>query len=613
MKRWLKRVLALVLVAVLVVSGYVAVSLWQARGPRKPEPIPIGDYSYAKALAQHRIGRAMKQYHIPGAAIALIADQEIVWQANYGLANVEEEVPVSEGTVFKLWSLAKAFTAVEMMRLVEEGRVDLDAPITEYVPDFTIQSRFGDGEPITVRHLLAHRSGLPRGYCVKPEWYLGPDAVEHLAASLKDCYLAYPTGQRYKYSNAGYNIMGYIIQAERGQAFPAYMHDRLLRPIGMSSSAFWSTELPAGSRLGEPGQAHGYEYYEGEQFDYEQYDTGYIASGNLYGTAGDLVEFVRFIFREGEAKGEQLIGPETLASMFEDQYSRPADPQPIGLGWKISRVLESEKMVWYDGGPSEGIGSLVAFLPEKKLGVVMMANSTGFETSVSMPIAMELLETMVETEYGLEKVEQEPREEIQVERAALERYQGEYAAFGETFEISLNGDQLKARFPGFSFDLVPISENRFGVTHWLNRLGLLDLLGLPMDIDELEIEFLSGTESDQDLMIIDFGGINYEICPRYPEVPATWETLGGRYERYHRLLSGNAGLEKLGENEIKVVDGRLTMSGGAGPILPIDDKTIIILGGSFAGETITRDPESGTLSHQVFVFKPIISPATTSE
>jgi CubicO group peptidase (beta-lactamase class C family) len=612
MKRWFKRAVALIVVAVLVACGFVAVSLWQARGPRKPEPIPIGDYSYAKALAQHRVERAMKQYHIPGVAIALIDDQEIVWQANFGLANVEEEIPVSEDTVFKLWSLSKAFTAVELMRLVEEGRVDLDAPITEYVPDFTIRSRFGDGEPITVRHLLTHRSGLPRGYCVKPEWYLGQDAVEHLAASLKDCYLAYPTGQRYKYSNAAYNILGYIIQAERGQAFPAYMRDRLLRPIGMSSSAFWSTELPAGSRLGEPGQAHGYEYYEGEQYLYEQYDDVYIASGNLYGTAGDLAEFVRFVFREGEADGEQLISPETLALMCEDQYSRPADPQPMGLGWKIGRVLGSEKMVWHDGGPAEGIGSLVAMLPEKKLGVVMLGNSTSFESSVSMPIAMVLLEAMVETAYGLERIEEESREEVQVERAVLERYQGEYALFGDIIEIVLDKDRLKARFPGFSFDLAPIGENRFGVTHWLNRLGLLDLLGLPMDIDELEIQFQPGTEAGQDLMIIDFGGINYEICPRYPEVPAGSEALAGRYERYYRLQAGNVGLEKLGENEIEVVDGRLTMSGGVGPILPIDDKTIIILSGPFSGETITRDPESGTLSHQVFVFKPITSPATTT-
>ena len=585
--------------------------LLRSRGPKKPQPFPIADYAYAGELAEYRLEQLMKQHHIPGASAALIVDQQIVWQESFGLADIDQEIPVTGDTIFKLWSLAKPFTAVETMRLAEEGLIDLDAPITDYVPDFTIHSRFPKGETITIRHILAHRSGLPRNACVRPDWHFGTGALDRLAVSLEDCYLAYPTGERYKYGNVSYETLGYIIQDIRGQPFPVYMHDHLLAPLEMENSTFWSGDLFGVGQLNEAQKATGYEYYKGEHYAYEQVDIARIPSSNLYATIGDLASFVRFIFRDGEANGAQIINPETLAAMFEDQYSRPADPQRMGLGWKIGPPVGTEAMIWHDGGPGEGIGSLVAMLPESKLGVILLANSTSFEGSVSVPLAIELLETMSETAYGPTAAEVEQRDTYPLE-TALEAYQGDYAVMGQIMTVYANGDQLKGSISGMSFDLDPVGKNRFRVTHWLVKLGLAALLQLPMDLSELEIEFQPGLEAGQDILIINFSGISYEMGPRYPslpEIPAAWETLAGTYARYDRLASGNAGREKLGENEITIENGRLHMSGAIGPIWPIDDAqvnsgTIIILSGPFAGETITRDPQTGNLYHQGFVFKP---------
>jgi CubicO group peptidase (beta-lactamase class C family) len=603
-RRW-KRLLLLLPVTILCLGVIVLYWLNRDPGPTKPQPIPIGDYTYVRALAGQRIAQLMKQRHIPGAAVALIVDQQIIWQESFGLADHVHERAVTEDTIFKLWSLAKPFTALEMMRLVEEGLVDLDAPIDQYVPNLALQSRFPDGEPITIRHILAHRSGLPRNNCIYGnEWHMGSDAIERLADSLKNCFLTFPTGTRYKYSNVGYDALGYIIQERRGEIFPPYMVEQLLRPTGMSDSAFWSTDLPTASEI-----ALGYEYYKGDYFPYEQFDIANIPSGNLYGTIGDLASFVRFIFRQGEANGEQLINPETLDMMFEDQYSRPADPQPMGLGWKIANVLESEKMVWHDGGPTEGIGSLVAMFPEKKMGVVLLANSTAFEGAVSVPLAAELLEAMLETEYGLVAVGEKPLDNsFPIEAATLEQYQGSYAAFEQIMQVSLNGDQLRGSIQGISFDLVPVAENRFKVSHWLLKLGLADLLNLPLDLRELELEFQNGAAAGQDVLVINLANFSYEICPRLPEPPeslAAGESLTGEYQRYARLPSGDAGRENLGQEEIRFVDDQLHMSGVIGPILPIDDNSIIILSGPFAGETITRDLQTGYLYHQGHVYKPV--------
>ncbi len=599
-----KKRLGVVLSTMILLLGAAIVWITRLAGPSKPGSIPKGDYTFAKAFAEYRVEKVMHQRHIPGAAVVMIDDQEIIWQASFGLADVEREIPVNGDTVFKLWSLAKPFTAIEIMRLVEEGWLDLDAPLNEYVSGFSIQSRFRGGEPITLRHILAHRSGLPRnagqyGF----GWEVGPDALERLGEALKDCFLAYPTGDRYKYSNVGYDTLGYIIQAQRGSAFPAYMRDQLLVPIGMVSSAFYSTELPPGSEL-----AMGYEYYERKYHPYEQKDTGSIPSGNLYATIGDLATFVKFVFRGGEAHNTQLIGRETLEAMFEDQYSRPTDPQAMGLGWKLGRVADAEILAWHDGGPAEGIGSLIAMLPQRKLGVLLLGNATSFEGGVALPIAVEILELMLETRDGLVEAKREPPGRVSVDAAVLKKYVGSYAALGDIFEVVANGDRLHGKIQGMSFDLVPIGDSRFRVSHWLLKLGIVDLLQLPMDLGELEIAFQGREGSTSDNMIIDFGGVNCEICPRSPALlgGSRWEALAGKYELHVRLPSGLPGRDRLGERNIILEGGRLFMSGAIGPILPIDDGTLIILSGPFHGETIARDPESGYLTHQGLVLRPVL-------
>jgi len=187
----------------------------------------------------------------------------------------------------------------------------------------------------------------------------------------------------------------------------------------------------------------------------------------------------------------------------------------------------------------------------------------------------------------------------------LDGYVGRYIAFGQVMDVSLSGGRLKGNIQGMKLDLIPVDQTRFRVGHWLLSLGLADLLALPMDLRELEIEFLAGDETDQDVMIINMADVSYEICPRYPEftdVPAMWEDLVGVYELAGRLPSGHAGSEIVGSAEILVEDGVLKMPGLVGPLQPINETEIIILSGPFAGETLVRDPTTGYLYHQWVAF-----------
>ncbi|NHJ49452.1 MAG: beta-lactamase family protein, partial [Asgard group archaeon] len=201
--------------------------------PLKPRTITQDDYTYAKDYANYKVKEVMKKIDLPGISVALIDDQDIIMQNSYGYANLEENILTTPETVYRMGSVAKVFTAIEIMRLYNEGLVDLDAPITNYIPDFSIKSRFQDNTSITIRSLLTHRAGLPRNGNL-PYWYFdsGYNILRDLVASLKHSHLAFPTGYRYKYSNVAFNILGRIIELLRPNGFPYYMKNELLSDIG---------------------------------------------------------------------------------------------------------------------------------------------------------------------------------------------------------------------------------------------------------------------------------------------------------------------------------------------------------------------------------------------
>ena len=541
----------------------------------------------------------MKQKHMPSVAVALLDDQHTIWNAAFGMANLEDNIPAAADTVYKIWSVAKVFTAIETMRLVEEGSLDLDAPISEYLPDFSIQSRFADPGTITIRNILTQRSGLPRNGCTWVEH--SPAELAGLAASLEHCYLAFPAETRYKYSNIGFDILGYLVEQERNQLFPFYVRDKLFTPIGMKNSAFLKEEIPDDLTI-----ALGYEYHKRDYYPLMQNDISSLPSGNLYATIDDMSEFIKLMFRAGNVNGEQIIQPETLNRMVEKQASNPNDPQRQGLGWKIAPIFGSEQMIWHDGGPSEGIGALIALIPERKLGVILFANSTHFDGSISAPLAVELLELMLEAKYGLTAPEEIPPETEALDPAALARFEGRYIVFGEVMEIFLKGGKLKGKVMGLTFNLIPLDQHTFKLNNWLMRLGLDRLIPVPIDLRKLSFQFFAADAPEQDTMIINIGDISYEICPKVPDITDSlpyWETITGSYELYTKQHSGHAGQNAVGSTNITIEDGILHMSGFAGPLLPISETELIIMSGSFVGETIRYDPETGHLHHQKFVFK----------
>lgn len=558
----------------------------------------VPEYPQTKSLIEKRCRQAMKRFHLPAMAVTLVDDQDIIYESATGLIDIENNIEASSESVFKLWSVAKAFTALEIFREVEEGLVELDAPVTTYLPDFSTKSRFNANEIITVRDLLAHRAGLPRNEGVLPE-----DRDEDLAFLEKfergaaSSYLAYPVRYRYKYSNLGYDLLGRIIENTRNMGYYQCMKEHILDELEMKNSNFYREGIADSLQI-----ALGYEYHKRDYYPYEQYNNNNVPSGNLYSTIEDLSSFLSATFRN-----QLFSNKATIRKMFVDHYSRPEDPQTMGLGWKILRSEKNGLVIWHDGGPTEGIGSLVAFLPDKKIGIALVGNGTTFSGAYSMPIALDILSSYLEEKEGIVSGHAEKQDLNRVESSQLQSFEGKYVALGELMVVKANKNKLKTKTGGFSLSLIPLEDGEFAVTNWMDKIGLTKFAHLPMDLDQIKICFMETGVVDSSIMIINFGNVSHEICAKYPDhirLPRQMNSLEGEY-RIAELLPGT----KMGETtdrsvQVSMEEGILTMSGSYGPIIPIDERYLRIIGGPFEGETMEYNTETGQIIHQKTIFIP---------
>jgi len=592
----------LILISTLTtIAVVVTVLLWPS-GPKKPAVIPLGDYSYTIEYVDYQINKLMKKYDLPSVVVALIDDQDVVYEQAYGLSNIEEQTPATLDTIYKLGSITKLFTGIEIMRMYEEGLIDLDVPITKYLPNFSIKSRLTSSDPITIRSVLAHRSGLPRNETIL-QWYweARPNILKALTDSLSDAYQAFPIGYRYKYSNIGYDVLGRIIEVVRGieppaefsaGGWPYYMKDEILIPLEMNDTGFGSDPLLYG-RDSTLNVAMGYYNEDGKNKPHNQFDIINLASGNMQSTMSDMIIFAQYVVRIGETDENQIISKDTLWSMFEEQYTRPRDPKTNGLTWFTDKKELGELMVFHDG-TNQGFISMIALMPERDLGFLVFSNSDSFE-DVQNQLALDTLRLMLETKCGIIPQEDKPTETVDVSKDTLENYVGKYVINGEIIEIILSGDKAKAIYQGQKITMIPVSQSKFRLSHWL------------ADVENIELEFFADSPDDEDIMIVAMG--DYFVCPRYPdveEVPTLWVDLIGKYDIYPRIPSIYSDAETLGTIEIKIEDDVLLTTDNK-ILKPISDTEIIIVGGVFDGETMIYNDETGNITWQNVVYKPIES------
>ena len=349
----------------------------------------VADDVAAAVVAKYRerIPELMAEQGIPGLAVALVDKDRTVWLAGFGRLDDEGSAPVNADTIFSVQSMSKLFTATAVMQAVAAGRLDLDEPITTYLPGFTVHSAFEEHpeRKITLRMLLSHTAGFTQEAPVGNSNELDPGDFDAHVRSISQTWLRFPVGTGLAYSNLGIDLAGYILERVEGKPFPEVARESLLEPLGMGRSTFDRAAIRAS---GNRAVGHGdVEFYPSPPL-YEPM----TAAGGLYTSARDLARFLRFQLNGGSLDGRVVLDRRWLDEMRTVPPPRAGAAAGYALG-----VVRHRWNTWPDlfehGGGGNGFLADLWWAPEVGIGIAVLTNSPDhqLQNELSTSILIDLL------------------------------------------------------------------------------------------------------------------------------------------------------------------------------------------------------------------------------
>ncbi len=325
---------------------------------------------------------------IPALSIALVRDGELLWSRGFGWEDDARTRRASGETIYRVGSVSKLFTALALAQLDAEDKLDLDAPITDVLPEFSPQDPF-DAPPLTLRQVLSHRSGLVREPPVGHYFDATSPSLADTVASLNSTRLVYRPGSRTKYSNAALAVAGRALEVAWDRPFAAEIRRRFLLPLGMAASSFEASDIPS-ERLASAFMWS----LDGRRFAAPGFALGTSSAGNLYSSVEDLARFAIALFSDDDGPGVPGVSRPVLESMWKVQSGAE---RGFGLGFFVSE-FQGERRVSHDGA-IYGYSSSFQVLPDRRLAVVA-ASSLDVTNAVVGRIARTALEGLLETSRG---------------------------------------------------------------------------------------------------------------------------------------------------------------------------------------------------------------------
>jgi len=366
-----------------------------AATPAFAQPTVPAAKPYREAVAELEkfIAAEVELKRLPAFSIALVDDQRVVWAQGFGCQDRAKKIPATAETVYRAGSVSKLFTDVAIMQLVEAKKLDLDAPVVNYVPDF--KPKYKDGQkPITLRMLMAHQSGLIRESPVGNYFDPTEPTLAKTAASLNGIELVYDPGERMKYSNAAIALVGYTLEMSQNEKFEKYVQRRVLDPLGMKSGSF----LPTAEVKKHLAEAVMWTYH-GREFPAPTFELGMAPAGCLYASVLDLAQFHKCLFNGGKSGDRQILKVDTFDEMFRPQFAKKKGERGFGLGFIVGD-LDGKARIGH-GGAVYGFATEFAALPTEKLGVVAIS-SRDISNAVTTRVANEALRLMLAAKAGKE-------------------------------------------------------------------------------------------------------------------------------------------------------------------------------------------------------------------
>jgi CubicO group peptidase (beta-lactamase class C family) len=413
-----------------------------------------------RALERYVFDR-MADSRLPGLSIAAVKEGELLYKRGFGFRDMETGSSATPESIYCIGSVTKSFTALAVMQLHEKGLLSINDPIDKYVP-LHLEPM---GEPIRIRHLLSHSSGIPAlGYAEASLSLIAGGSSRWLPISnardlftfmsgVEDWVHSRP-GERWFYSNEGFILLGAIIEAASGERYADYVKRHVLQPLKMDRSFFYKEEVERDLDVatpyttGEEGERVATRYPYGEM----------ISDGGLMSSAVDMSNYVRMLLAHGEFEGRRVASPESVKVMMEPKVSTPQrnfegqSYMYYGYGLRIKGNFFGLNLVNHSGSVYAS-SAYLGFIPERRVGVVVLTNAGYFLENIG--------------EYALALlIDKDPTEMLSTPRARLlDALTGNYQTYRGTmsFRVSRNGGilQLETQFGrrGFTTPLIPVDLN----------------------------------------------------------------------------------------------------------------------------------------------------------
>ncbi|MDI3285978.1 serine hydrolase domain-containing protein [Polyangium sp. 15x6] len=310
----------------------------------------------------------------PGLAVAICGRNGILWHHARGHADAERSVPVDLDTPFGTGSITKTFTAAAILALRDDGILKLDEPLVESIPEAAaLRYPTKDSAPITLRHLLTHTSGLPRGVRdLRGELHREPNDDE-LLAHLASVRMARAPGVDDEYSNLGFALLGIVVARRSGQPYASFIKERILDPLGMTTSTFAPEVL--GEHLATPHKNRDGVLGPNRLWEH----AAYTPVGGLYASTRDVIRWISFQLAAWPPRDDpDPARPLRRATVRESHRVgglHRIGRRGKGLGWSIKADSPLGEIVWHNGGLPMGYAAFCAFEPTVGVGLVALTNA----------------------------------------------------------------------------------------------------------------------------------------------------------------------------------------------------------------------------------------------
>ena len=489
--------------------------------------------------------KAMEEWKVPGLAIAIVKDGKVIFSEGFGFKDVKQGLKVTPKTLFAIGSCTKAFTATAMGILVDEGKLDWDKPLREYLPGFKLKDSFA-AERMTPRDLVCHRSGLPRHDLV---WYNASASRQELFDRLQYLEPSRDFRTTFQYQNLMFMTAGYMVGKIAGTSWEGFIQNRIFVPLGMTDSNFSVSDSQQSPDFALP-------YMEKEdkviEIPFRNIDT-IGPAGSINSSVTDMTNWLYLNLNKGKFGEVQVISANSLSEVQSPQMIASKSYKydetfysMYGMGWGITSYRGH--LLLSHGGGIDGFTALVSLLPKDKMGMVILTNLNG--TPLTQIVAYNAIDRLL----GLDEISWNKRIREEVDKAKEEAkkaekekdkdrkmdtkpshllgdYAGEYENPGYgVISINKDGDQLKGEFNSIPFSL----------THY--HYDIFELYNELLE-QKQKISFLTDNKGN-------IGSLSVQLEPAVKEIEFTRAPEKGMMER--SFLEKFAGQYILGEVTVTV-------------------------------------------------------------